>query len=282
MKADEKQSADRRWTILQEIQNNNYASVAELSRLLNVSEVTIRRDLTILEEMGLIQRTHGAAQAVFRVGQTPPFEARLYQNMKFKRAIGIAAAAMIKPGDAVCLDAGTTVLETAKAIPQSILDDGKLTVVTRSLSIASVFRPHRRTRLILLGGMYVHDFDTFVGPQVEQALQNLHVNTLFIGIDGISIARGITTDNVMEAPLYPAMTRCADRIVVVTDSGKVGVNQLQAILSISQIHTFVTDDHVSAEFVSALREKGVEVIVAETDPSVSFSSLSAVSDTSRL
>lgn len=261
MKSDNGQSADRRWLILQEIQNSTQVSVADLGRLFGVSEVSIRRDLTQLEEMGLIQRTHGAAQAVFRVGQTAPFDARVYQYAEYKRAIGHAAAAMIHPGEAVCLDAGTTVLETAKAIPGALLEEGKLTIVTRSLSIASVFRSQRKTRLILLGGMYVRDFDTFVGPQVEQALQNLHVNTLFIGIDGISLARGITTDNVMEASLYPSMTRCADRIVVVSDASKVGVNQLQSILSLSQIHTFITDDRVPDDFVQALRERGIEVVV---------------------
>lgn len=263
MKSENGHGADRRWLILQDIQSNTEMSVTELSQRFGVSEVSIRRDLTQLEETGLIQRNHGTAQAVFRPGQTPPFDARVFQNADAKRAIGQAAVSLIHPGETIFLDAGTTDLETAKSIPDELLEDGKLTVVTRSLSIASTFRNQRKTRLIVFGGMYVHDFDTFVGPQVEHALQSIHVNTLFIGIDGISLLRGVTTDNVLETSLYPAMTSCADKVVVVSDSSKIGVNQLQTILSLSQIHTFITDSHAPNEFVISLREKGIEVIVVK-------------------
>jgi DeoR family transcriptional regulator of aga operon len=252
---------NRRWAILKALQSNGYMSVADISQQFKISEVSIRRDLAHLEEIGLVDRDHGGAQAVLRRGQTPPFDARLMQNVDCKRVIGQVAASLIQPGDSIMLDAGTTVFEVARNLPASLIEDGNLTVVTRSMTIGANLRTHRKLRLILLGGVYIHDFDTFVGPQVEHALQSLHVNILFIGIDGISIQRGLTTDNVLELSLYPAMTRCADRVVVLSDSSKIGVNKLQTILRLDQFHTFITDDGAPQEFVSALHERGIEVIV---------------------
>lgn len=253
--------ADRRWAILKALQTNGHMSVLSLSQQFDMSEVSIRRDLAYLEEIGLVDRDHGGAQAVLRRGQTPPFDARLMQAVECKRAIGQVAASLIQPGDSVMLDAGTTVFEVARNLPASLLEDGNLTIVTRSMNIGACLRTQRKVRLVLLGGIYVNDFDTFVGPQVEQALQNLHVNILFIGIDGISIQRGLTTDNVLESSLIPDITRCADRVVVISDSSKIGVNKLQTILRPEQFHTLITDSAAPQEFVSALREKGVQVIL---------------------
>ena len=260
--AESRQSiTDRRWAIVEEVQRNQQVRVAELSQHFGVSEVSIRRDLAHLEEKGLLQRVHVGAQATFRTGQTPPFDARLLQNVEIKHSIGQAAAALIRAGDIIFLDAGTTVLEVARSIPPTLLDNGRLTVVTRSLVIASTLRHQHHIRLIVLGGVYVHDFDTFVGPQVENALQGTHVDKIFLGIDGVTAKRGLATDNVLEASLYLAMTRSADRVVVVTDSSKIGVNQLQAILPLSEIHTFITDTGAPDDFVKLLQEQGIEVIL---------------------
>jgi DeoR family fructose operon transcriptional repressor len=252
---------DRRWAILQQVQEQQRVSVAALSRHFGISEVSIRRDLELLEKMGLLQRVHGGAQALPRASKTALFDARRLQRAEVKQAIGQAAVALIRPGDTIFLDSGTTVLEVARHIPQSVIDEGGLTVVTRSLVIASELRGQRQVRLIVLGGVYEHDLDTFVGSQVETALRGLHVNTLFIGTDGVVADRGLTADNVLEAGLYPLMAQCADRVVVVTDSGKIGVNQLQTLLSFDTIHVFVTDAGAPSEFVAMLTERGIEVVL---------------------
>jgi DeoR/GlpR family transcriptional regulator of sugar metabolism len=251
----------RRWAIVQEVQHNQQISVAELSRQLGVSEGSIRRDLAHLEGIGLLQRVHGGAQAVLRAGQTAPFDARLLQNVAVKRAIGQAAAALISAGDVVFLDAGTTVLEVARQIPAGLLEGGGLTVVTRSLAIASYLGDKRGVRLIVLGGVYVHDFDTFVGPQVENALRSLHVNKMYVGVDGVTSGLGLTTDNALEAGLYPLMLRSTDRIVIVTDSSKVGASKLQVMFELKDIHTFITDAKVPDGFVESLRAQGIEVML---------------------
>jgi DeoR/GlpR family transcriptional regulator of sugar metabolism len=252
---------ERRWSIAEEVQQRRQVSVAQLSQWFDVSRATVRRDLAYLEQMGLLQRVHGGAQALSTAQQTFTFDARLLQNREIKRSIGKVAAGLIRPGDTAFFDSGTTVLEVARNIPPSIFEGGGLTAITRSLVIACEFRSHPQTRLVALGGIYVHEFDTFVGSKAEHALQEIHADVLFIGTDGVTLDRGLTTDNMMEAGLYPVMARCADQVVVVTDSSKIGVNQVQAILPLDAIHVFITDTGAPEGFVKALRDTGIEVVL---------------------
>jgi DeoR/GlpR family transcriptional regulator of sugar metabolism len=256
-----RRSNELRWAILQEVQREGRVGVTELSARLQVSEVSIRRHLEQLEQAGLLRRVHGGAQAAAAPGQLSVFEARLLQNAECKQALGRRAAELIRPGQAVFLDSGTTVLEIARQLPRLLEDSATLTVLTRSLAIAAELRSHRRIRLIVVGGVYAHDFDDMVGPQVSQTLRSVHADVLFIGTDGVSAERGLTTDNVLEAGLYQEMARCAERVVVVTDSGKIGVTKVQTTLAFEEIHTFITDSGAPPEFVALLRERGVEVIL---------------------
>lgn len=248
--------------ILQEVLRRQFVSTADLARQFGVSQVAIRRNLAELEQGGLVRRVHGGAQAVARPGQTAQYDARLLDSVPAKRAIGQAAAALIRPSETILADSGTTVLEVVRAIPPTLLENGNLTVVTRSLVIASELRRYRQVRLVVLGGIYVHDLDDFVGSQVESALHEMHVNTLFIGTDGVSPDRGLTTDNVLEAQLYRLIARIADRVVVVADSSKIGVPKLQSILPFEEVDYLVTDAGAPAEAVQVLRDKGVNVILA--------------------
>lgn len=251
---------ERRWAIVQEVQRRQKVSVAELSQQLGVSKVAIRRDLEYLEQSGLLRRVHGGAQSIAPFGQLSVFEARLLQNTETKQVLSQAAAELIRPGDVILLDSGTTVLEVARQLPKLLANGGTFTVITRSLMIAAELRTQRRIRLIVIGGVYVHDFDDFIGSQVEQALQEIHADILFIGTDGVSLERGLTTDNILEAGLYRAMARCAEQVVVVTDSSKIGVDKVQTTLDFSNVHTFVTDSDAPADFITMLREWGCEAI----------------------
>jgi DeoR/GlpR family transcriptional regulator of sugar metabolism len=255
---------DRDGQILQAVLRNSFVNTIDLARHFGVSTVTIRRNLAELEQAGLVKRVHGGVQATARPGQVAQYNARLLENVVAKRAIGEAAAGLIRPGDTLLLDSGTTVLEVARAIPASLLKNGNLTVVTRSLVIAGELRLHRQVRLMVLGGIYVHDLDDFVGAQVEYGLQGLHVNICFIGTDGVSVERGITTDNVLEAQLYRLVARVADHVVVVADSSKIGNQKLQTILPFEEINTLVTDSCAPMDFIQSLRDKGVSIVLAST------------------
>ena len=260
MAAQGRNTQARRWAIVQEVQRRQRATVAELSASLGVSQVSIRNDLEHLHLMGLLRRVHGGAEAITRPGQASQFHARLFDQIEAKRAIGAAAAARVQPGEVVILDAGTTVLEIARHLPAPLLENGGLTVITRSLVIAGELRHHRQVRLLMPGGVYMHDYDAFSGSQVESALQGMHAGTLYIGTDGVVLDRGLTTDNALEAGLYRVLARCADRIVVVTDSTKIGLNKLQVLLSLDQVHALITDDGARPEFLDGLRRRGIEVL----------------------
>jgi DeoR family transcriptional regulator, aga operon transcriptional repressor len=251
---------ERRKAILDVVAARQSVRVAELSSQLGVSEVSIRRDLGYLEGAGLLRRARGTAEAARQVGQLSVFEARLFHASDVKRAIGSAAAALVKPGCTIFLDSGTTVLQIAEQLPEILLNSGGLTIITRSLTIASELRKRRQVRLILLGGLYAHDFDDFVGASVEQALQEIHTDILFTGTDGVTAERGFTTDNVLEAGLYRKIIGCADRVVAVTDSSKIGVGKVQSIFPFEAIHVFITDSRAPQGFANLLRERGIEVI----------------------
>ena len=254
-------TTERHGALLAHLDRAGEASISDLSRDLRISEVSVRRDLEFLASRNLVRRTRGGAQSLARPGQVSVFDARLRTNTATKQRVGALGAALIQPGETVLLDSGTTVLEVARHLQPSLLDDGGLTVITRSLAIAGEFRYRPHVRLFVLGGMYLHEYDTFVGEQVADALDGLHVRTLFIGSDGVSAARGLTTDNVLEAPLFRAMSRVADRVVVVADATKIGLDKLQVTVPFDAIHTFVTDEAAPAEFLDMLRTRGIEVII---------------------
>lgn len=253
---------DRRWAIVHEVQRLGWVSVNQLKQLFDLSEVSIRRDLEYLDRQGLVQRVHGGAQAVVRTGQMGLFQTRLLHNVEAKRAVAEAAVGLIRPGDRLLLDSGTTVLEVARAIPRKLKDTGELTVMTRSLAIASELRDERNIRLFLLGGVYAPDYDTLVGTHVERALKDIHVDKLIMGADGVVPERGLTSDNVLEVNLFRSMVDSAEQVIVVSDSSKIGSNYLQTVLSFESVHVFVTDSGAPAGFQVALRERGIEVIVA--------------------
>lgn len=255
-------TTERHGALLAYLARVGEASIADLSRDLQVSEASVRRDLEFLASRNLVRRMRGGAQSVERPGQVSVFDARLRTNTGMKQRIGALAAALVQAGDTILLDSGTTVLEVARHLLAPLLEDGGLTVITRSLAIACEFRYRPNVRMFVLGGLYLHEYDTFVGQQVADALDGLHVRTLFIGSDGVSLARGLTTDNVLEAPLFRAMSRIADRVVVVADASKIGLDKLQVTVPFDTIHTFVTDETAPAEFLDMLRARSVEVIVA--------------------
>jgi DeoR family transcriptional regulator of aga operon len=257
-----RRTSARRSLIIELVQRQQQVSVSDLSRQFGISAVSIRRDLDWLHDAGLLKRTHGGAQSLGGPSNTFFFDARLLKNVEHKRAIGQAAAALIQPGEVILLDSGTTVLEIARRLPRPTLEKGSLTVVTRSLSIAAELRAQRTLRLILLGGVYAPELDDFVGAQVESALQGLHVDTLFIGVDGVAAGRGLTTDNLLEVGIYRALVKCAGKVVVVADSSKIGASKMQALLPFEAIHTLITDTAAPQDFVQQLRDSGIQVILA--------------------
>ena len=216
----------------------------------------------------MLKRTHGGAEALGGAAQVAGFDVRRLQNVAIKRAIGQMAAALIQPGEVILLDSGTTVLEVARHLPRPLLENGSLTVITRSLAIANELRSQRQVRLIVLGGVYLPEYDDFTGEQVETALQSLHANILFIGAEGIAPERGLTTDNLLEMSVYRSLAKCADKVIVVADASKIGINKLQTLLPFEAVQVFITDASAPAGLVQRLQDKGIQVILVTSDPKV--------------
>ncbi len=252
----------RRAFIMGELSRQDAVRVTELSKRLGVSEVSIRRDIEYLEDTGALRRVHGGATRLpedngARSG--PP--AATIPHFEQKRRIGKAAAAMIKSDDCIILDSGSTTLQVATQLPEDILRSSKFSVITASLPVVNQLASQQGLHLIVLGGIFLAEYQVMVGPNTLDALHDLHADKMFLGTDGLTFSKGVTTANVLEAEVDRAMVRAASQIIVVTDSSKIGGIGLANIMPLTEIDILITDSDAPADFVAQLREIGIEVIL---------------------
>jgi DeoR/GlpR family transcriptional regulator of sugar metabolism len=256
-------NADKRREIIsQQLARENIVRVAELSRQFGVSEVSIRRDLERLERQGLLQRVHGGAVAVAVGSGAGALASVPTPFVDEKRRIGIAAAALVNPGERVIFDSGTTVLEVARSLSSDQSDRGSLTAITSSLPIVQELGHRPWVNLLLLGGIYLPEYRVVAGPQTVENLRGLHADKMFLGTDGLTLDHGLTTANVLEAEVDRAMVRAAAQIIVVADSSKIGCAGLTTIIPLAEIHVLVTDRGAPEDFLEQLRSLGIQVILA--------------------
>lgn len=251
----------RRAMILEELATHRVVRIADLSERFGVSEVSIRRDLERLEQSGLLKRIHGGAVSIPGLPTYEISSARALAHVREKERIGRAAAQMIQENERLIFDSGTTTLQVARNIPGNLLTSGNLTVITASLPIVHELGVWKNVHIIVLGGVYLHEYQVMVGPQTIEALHGLHADTMFLGADGLTFSNGVTTANVLEAEVDRALVRSASRIVVVADSSKIGVIGLVTIMPLTKINALITDDKAPPDFVARLRDEGVEVII---------------------
>jgi DeoR/GlpR family transcriptional regulator of sugar metabolism len=252
---------ERRSSILEEIARNQMVKVAQLSERFGVSGVTIRRDLNRLEQMGLLKRVHGGAVAIPNAALGQSHAAKMRRHIEEKERIGRAAAQLIREGERLIFDSGTTVVQVARNISGDLLTSGNLTVITGSLPIVHELGTWKGVHLILLGGIYLPDYELVVGPQTIDNLEGLHADKMFLGTDGLTFSHGLTTANLLEAEVDRAMVKAASEVIVVADSSKIGVTGLTTIIPVTSINKLITDTKAPSDFVAALREQGVEVIL---------------------
>ncbi len=231
--------------------------VRELAEQFGVSDMTIRRDLSALQQHGHLVRTHGGGLVVGRAD----FLQRAFPSAAVsprKLAIGQAAAALVQPGQTVMVDTGTTALEVARHLPQDI----GITVATTSLCVAEVLYGSP-LNVLLLGGFIRKEFPSLYGPMTESLLQTLRVDVLFIGCDGANSEDGFYTADLHVSSLEQAMMRISDRVVVVTESAKFGRRAFARYARPEEIHTVITDAALAERDQRNLEERGVTVIVVK-------------------
>ncbi|MEY9967085.1 DeoR family transcriptional regulator of aga operon [Streptacidiphilus sp. MAP12-16] len=253
--------ADRIARILDHVASAGSADVHELSALLGVSGATVRRDLQLLDQQGLLQRTHGGA-VTGSVNLELPLRHRAGRQQAEKRRIAQAAAALVPDGAVVGMTGGTTVTEVARALCDRRPADRGLTVVTNAVNIAADLIVRPEVRLVVVGGTARSASYELVGPAAERMLAQYHLDVAFIGVDGLTAAEGCTTYDEMEANTDLAFLRAAARSIVVADSTKVGKVTFAGICPLADIDDLVTDDGLTDDQEKSLTDAGVRVLRA--------------------
>lgn len=253
----------RQSLILERIREDGGVRVAELARDLGVSDMTVRRDLELLHNRGLVEKVHGGATALPGSALFEPgFAAKSALQEPEKEAIAEAAVRLVSPGTAIGISAGTTTY----ALARRLVDVPGLTVVTNSVPVADVLHRTGVTdqTIILTGGVRTPS-DALVGPFAVAALRTIHVDLVFMGVHGIDPHSGFTTPNVLEADTDRALVESGRRLVVVADHTKWGVVGISSIARLNEADTLVTDSGLAGEARDLLRAEVRELIIAETD-----------------
>lgn len=247
---------ERRQRIRALIEANTQGSVTELAEGFGVSAVTIRTDLSALEQMGVVVRTHGGALPRGDSDELP-INVKQTLHRAEKVRIATAAAELIRDGETVILDSGTTTAEIAKQI--RTLKLASINVITNALNIAVLLANSSHVNVIIPGGVLRQKSFSLSGPQAEQALSTLHADVLFLGVDSLDPQIGLMTPYVLEAQLNAQMIRISQRVVAVTDSSKLLRRNLSVIAPVDQMDVLITDSAADAACIEAIRAQGVDV-----------------------
>lgn len=241
----------RQELLLEAVERDGAVRVSEMSLVLDVSEMTVRRDLGQLAEAGLVDKVHGGAvKRRHHATDEPGFDVKQNRQMLQKAAIARAACDMVEPASAVALSAGTTTWATAKLLARF----DELTVVTNSPTVAQIFHrtPGCRVTVVLTGGVRTPS-DALVGPLATAALSNLHVDMVMLGVHGMD-ERGFSTPNLAEAEVNQAFVRAAGRVVVLADHTKWGTQGLATIAPLDAADLVISDDRLAPEAIEAFAD----------------------------
>ena len=251
--------ADRRKRIQEIVQQKGIVKVADLSKLFGVSELTIRRDLDILERKDILERTHGGAVYNQRMRIEPLYEQKSRIHRKEKEAIGAITTQIIEDGDTLLINSGSTTREVIKN-----LKTRKVRIITSNMS-ALFDISESNIELIFIGGYYRKQSNSLVGSLASLSLQQIYGSKAIIGVDGISIKYGLTTPIMEEAEVARKMIeRTPGPVIVVADHSKVGVVSNFITAPIDKVDVLVTDDMIDEGYKNDLEKEGIKVIVAKT------------------
>lgn len=245
--------------ILQIMEEEGDVRISELSQQLGVSEATVRRDLDNLHADEKVLRVHGGAVLKERPLFEAPVQRRMRQNEQEKKAIARAAADMIGTGEAVFLGSGTTTMEIARLL----VDCQELSVVTNSLLVAQTLATCEGINLIFLGGFLRSGELSFIGHITEQAIKEVRVDKIIMGIPAIDVKAGLTNDYLPEVMTDRAILAMEAELIIVADNTKFGKTASAYIAPVTRIASLVTDSHTDTNTLQELRKAGIKVIVAE-------------------
>lgn len=249
---------ERLTAILEKARTDGRVDVGELATDFEVTPETVRRDLTSLERHGLLRRVHGGAIPVERLGFEPGVSARTELMAREKERIARAALAEVPVEGAILLDAGTTTVRLAELLPA----DRELTVVTNAVPIASLLSGRPNITLMLVGGRVRGRTLGAVDQWALDVLADTYVDVAFLGTNGISLQRGLTTPDIAEASVKRAMLHAGRRVVVLADHTKVGMDCFARFGDLEDVDTFITDEGLDVDTAAELRARGPKVVSA--------------------
>lgn len=253
-----KSTVERRSLIIAELEQKGKVDVRKLSKLLDVSEVTIRNDLAQLEKKNVLIRARGGALKMDPVGVDYHISEKDKINMKAKQLIGASAATFVADGDTIMIDSGTTAMELVRNLDENL----ELTVITNALNIANQFFNKDSVQVIIPGGVLRNKSFSLIGSAAEKSLRNYFCDKLFLGVDGFDIENGLSTPNIEESHFNATMIEMSHQIIVLADSSKIGKRSLAFICPVSRIDILITDNGISNEQKMTLENMSVKVVIA--------------------
>ncbi|MET8827118.1 DeoR/GlpR family DNA-binding transcription regulator [Streptomyces sp. NPDC004610] len=256
-------AAERRQLILEMVRANGAVSLRELARVVQTSEVTVRRDVRALEAEGLLDRRHGGAVLPGGFTRESGFPQKSHLATAEKTAIADLAAGLVEEGEAIVVGAGTTTQELARRLARV----PGLTVVTNSLLVAQALAHANRVEVVMTGGTLRGSNYALVGSGAEQSLQGLRVSRAFLSGSGLTAERGLSTSNMLSASVDRALVQAAAEVVVLADHTKLGTDTMFQTVPTDVITRLVTDeppahDDRAATELQALADQGVQIAVA--------------------
>ena len=250
------------------VRANGAVSLRELARVVQTSEVTVRRDVRALEAEGLLDRRHGGAVLPGGFSREPGYPQKTHLAAVEKSAIADLAAGLVEEGDAIVVGAGTTTQELARRLARV----PGLTVVTNSLLVAQALAHANRVEVVMTGGTLRGSNYALVGSGAEQSLHGLRVSKAFISGSGLTAERGLSTTNMLSASVDRALVQSAAEVIVLADHTKLGADTMFQTVPTDAITRLVTDEHATtddptARELDALADCGVQIDIAPLGPS---------------
>lgn len=249
---------ERQAVILDRARARGRVDVAELAADFDVTPETVRRDLSALERHGLLRRVHGGAISVERLGFEPGLQTRDATMAGEKDRIARAALAELPAEGAILLDAGTTTARMAEMLPS----DRELTVVTNALPIAMALSARPNLNVLTVGGRIRGRTLAMVDQWALRVLSETYVDVAFLGANGVSVQRGLTTPDVAEAATKRAMIRAARRVVVLADHSKFGNDCFARFGELDEVDTLISDEGLDISLAADLQAAGPRVVLA--------------------
>ena len=251
------QVEERQARIEKYLQKVEFASLEELAKQVDASTSTVRRDLTILEASGILKRTHGGARLLNPRSEEFIFSARNTHQLAEKEATGKACASLIQPNQSVTLDAGTTVYHVARH-----LEEKSPHVITNSLPVANHFAGANQLEIVVSGGVIYPKLGVLVGPLAVEAFSKIHADVAIMSGGGISL-EGISNSHGLLIDIQRAMIAAVQKVIFCFDHTKFGRQSVLPLCDLQCVDIVVADNKAPTELVTALRAKGIQVLVAE-------------------